>query len=459
MKPRSFKSRASISLSILLISTLLVISNSSVSHASSTGSDEIAAASGSNRFVVWTDNTPGNFDILFRRSTDNGATWQAIKNLSDNPGQSTAPEIAVSGSSVYVVWLQLDAGSSHEDIFFRRSTDNGATWGPKISLSFNGMVGFSTPRVTSSDSNVYVVWDQGDPYQSDIYFRRSTDNGATWKPVLNLSNNKHSYDEKIAASGSNVYVVWSKEIPGSSVFEIFFRRSADSGATWKANVNLSNNPGLSRNSEIAVSGSNIFVVWYQQSATSSSDDIFFRRSTDNGATWKPFVNLSSSGAVGSSTPQVMNSGNSVYVVWEDKSSGNYEILFRRSSDNGATWKTINNLSNNPGDSVEEQIAVSGSKVYVLWSQLDASGNLRDAFFRRSLDDGATWKTFKNLSQNGHSSEPQIAASGSSVYVAWISPAVGSDIFFQRSTDNGATWKAVQNLSNNNGHSNSPQIGV
>ena len=28
------------------------------------------AVSGNNVYVVWTDKTPGNFDILFKRSTD-----------------------------------------------------------------------------------------------------------------------------------------------------------------------------------------------------------------------------------------------------------------------------------------------------------------------------------------------------------------------------------------------------
>ena len=90
-------------------------------------SGDVSAASGSNRFVVWEDNTPGNYDILFKRSADNGATWQAVKNLSNNPGHSYNPQIVVSGSNVYVVWLQIDSGGTMEDILVRRSADNGAT--------------------------------------------------------------------------------------------------------------------------------------------------------------------------------------------------------------------------------------------------------------------------------------------------------------------------------------------
>ena len=47
------------------------------------------AVSGNNVHVVWDDNTPGNFDILYKRSTDGGASFtEPIKNLSGNAGTS-----------------------------------------------------------------------------------------------------------------------------------------------------------------------------------------------------------------------------------------------------------------------------------------------------------------------------------------------------------------------------------
>jgi hypothetical protein len=424
-------------------------------------SEGLSAASGSNRFVVWIDSTPGNQDILFRRSMDSGITWQTTKNLSSNPGESTIPEIAVSGSNVYVIWLQYNPEKSRSDIFFRRSTDNGATWGAKINISSNGEVGSSTAHLTAFGSNVYIVWDDGDA--TDVYFRRSADNGATWKPVFKITNTPGpSYGPQIAASGSNVYVLWSQKSGGGGSPEIFFRRSTDSGATWNGKVNLSNNPGRSDYSEIAVSGSNIYVVWHQLNALGTMADIFLRRSTDSGATWKSVVSITSSGSVDeSSTPQVISSSNNVYVVWEQGHNvGNFEIYFRRSANNGATWKPIFNLSNNPGHSSAEQVAVSGSNVYVLWEQHDAGGNLRDIFFRGSVDSGATWQTFKNLSQNGHSRGPQVVVSGSVAYSVWIDQVINDvDISFRRSTDNGASWKAVQDLSNNSGASFDPRIGA
>ena len=53
----------------------------------------------SKAYVVWHDNTPGNFDIFFRASQ----TSDTI-NISNNTGFSVDPQISSEGNNVYVVW-------------------------------------------------------------------------------------------------------------------------------------------------------------------------------------------------------------------------------------------------------------------------------------------------------------------------------------------------------------------
>ena len=122
MKVQGTRSIGSISVSLLLFASIyVIIFNSShaeaaeqapdIPAAGNMGSDEVLTASGSNRFAVWSDSTPGNDEILFRRSTDNGATWKAVSNLSDNTGASDNQRLAVSGDSVYSVWHDLTPGN------------------------------------------------------------------------------------------------------------------------------------------------------------------------------------------------------------------------------------------------------------------------------------------------------------------------------------------------------------
>jgi len=54
------------------------------------------AASGSNVYVVWFDNTPGNFEIFLRKSVNAGDIFGSTVNYSHSTGDSIAPTIAVS---------------------------------------------------------------------------------------------------------------------------------------------------------------------------------------------------------------------------------------------------------------------------------------------------------------------------------------------------------------------------
>ncbi|MGA9168726.1 MAG: hypothetical protein WBZ20_01095 [Nitrososphaeraceae archaeon] len=60
------------------------------------GQQRKVAAAGNNIYTIWTDDTPGNDEIFFRRSTDGGSTFGSTINLSNNGGESFNPHMAVS---------------------------------------------------------------------------------------------------------------------------------------------------------------------------------------------------------------------------------------------------------------------------------------------------------------------------------------------------------------------------
>ena len=449
------------------------------------------AASGNNVHVVWDDNTPGNSDILYRRSLDNGSTFpNIIKNLSGNAGGSAIPSIAVSGNNVHVVWEDNTPGNF--DILYRRSLDGGDTFPNVIkNLSSNTGVSFS-PAITLSSNNVYVVWEDDTIGNFDILYRTSSDNGATFPSLLtNLSVNlgdssfpaiastfsstssskdssdttpttiqqkdegEEMMDIKSINSGKAVHNIWIDETSGN--FDILYKRDgADFDPTT---LNLSNNAGFSSGTAIAVSGNNVHVVW--DDTIPGDFDILYRRSFDGGATFGPIINLSDNPGQ-SASPSIAVSGNNVHVVWEDNTPGNFDILYRRSTDGGASFtEPIKNLSSNSGTSFRPAIAASDNNVHVVWSD-DTAGNF-DILYRRSLDGGFTFpNVIKNLSGNtAQSARPSIAASGNNVHVVWDDNTPGnSDILYRRSLDNGSTFpNIIKNLSGNTGASVRPAIDV
>ena len=139
---------------------------------------KIAASQDSNNvYVVWVDNSPGkNYDILFKQSTDGGATFGDTINLSDNEGLSFFPRIlAIPGSNnVYVVWVDKSSEDNY-DILFKRSTDGGATFGDTINLSDNEGLSLLPQIYTSGSFRVYIIWvDKSSEDNYDILFKRST---------------------------------------------------------------------------------------------------------------------------------------------------------------------------------------------------------------------------------------------------------------------------------------------
>jgi hypothetical protein len=295
--------------------------------------------------VAWHDNTPGNYEILYRNSEV--IFEQSTTDLSRTDLDSGEPAIAVSANNVYVVWEERIAQGS-VDIFFRRSTDGGATFGDTTNLSDNAVASLF-PGIAVSGNNVYVVWRDG----SEISYRRSTDGGVSFSPTDNLSINAgFSGASAIAAAGSNVYVVWTDNTSGNS--ETMYRRSTDSGISFSPTDNLSNNAGFSEDPAISAFGDNAYVVWSDDSPGNS--DILFKRSLDSGESFSiDSTNLSNSDGF-SFHSSLAAADNSVFIVWEDHIPGAPDILFKSSKTAGVTFDRTINLSNNEGQSFSPTIS-------------------------------------------------------------------------------------------------------
>jgi len=418
--------------------------------------------------ILPVDNAHTTSNDLSTSSDDGGTAYKfknspskqvTTKDIADNA--ITTPKIAnnaiteakLSRDAVHVVWDDMTSGN---DEVFYRSNAGDVVSNPADDLS-NTAGSSSIPSIAVSGNNVYVVWRDNTPGNDEVFYRRSNDGGASFGSTVNLSNNDGSSTSPfIVVSGSNVYVAWEDNTLGSG--EIFYRRSTDGGASFGSTVNLSNNAGFSGAPSIAVSGNNVHIVWYDN--TPGNSEIFYRRSTDGGASFGSTVNLSNNAAE-SAPPAIAVSGNNVYVDWRDNTPGNFDMLYRRSTDGGASFGSIVNLSNNAGDSggISQGIAASGNSVYIVWR--DNTPGSYNIFYRRSTDGGASFGSTVNLSNNdGHSDLPAIAASGSNVYIVWFDNTPGNfEIFLRKSVNAGDIFGSTVNYSHSTGDSIAPTIAV
>ena len=236
------------------------------------------AAQGSNVYVAWQDNTNGNYDIFFTYSSDNGNRFAPVRNLSHNNGTSELPRIAAQGSNVYVVWQ--DNTNGNYDVFFQQSSTNGTKFKSVRNLS-NSNVTSELPQIAVSSNDIYVIWRENDSGIHRIFFKHVQKDNATgmlkFGPVNKLYHSGDVSEPKIISGSEFFYGVWKTDLNKNNVsiiefypFMLFEDYSGDSIPLTR----LSSNETVS-NPDIAVHNSNTYLVW--ENIRVGNGDVFFKK--------------------------------------------------------------------------------------------------------------------------------------------------------------------------------------
>ncbi|MBE2217547.1 MAG: exo-alpha-sialidase [Ignavibacteria bacterium] len=233
-----------------------------------TGAAYLPAISASGQVVniVWNQSN----EVYYIRSSDNGATWNSQVRFTNHPGFSYAPSIYSRDSYVHLTWS--DEIDNNEEIFYKRSTDKGMNWDETRRLS-DGASYSQWPSVSGSGSEVYVVWSDNRDSQPEIYFKRSTDNGITWGADVRLSNKySNSSFPTLTVYKSILHVGWSDDRTGN--LEIFYKRSSDYGNSWSQDVRLTYSHYWCEFPAFAVSGKTLHMIWDDKR---DGDNVYYKR--------------------------------------------------------------------------------------------------------------------------------------------------------------------------------------
>lgn len=339
------------------------VSNTSLSNA------RCIASCGDTLHVVWYDHRSGNWEIFYNRSTNAGTNWGTDTRLTTSTSLAEYPSIAISGSFVHIVW-ELSG-----DIYYKRSTNGGVNWGQAVKLS-NNPYNSNNPSIAVSGLAVHVVWDEN--FNShEILYRRSTDGGVNWGTDSAIANSPtYASVASMSLSGTVVHVVWYDS--RNFLAQVYYKQSTDGGINWGAETRLSNTTYSSVTPSISSSGQFVHVAW----ADSRNGDykIYYKRSTNGGLNWSADTRLTFDVSI-SKKPSLVVSGSNVHITYEDVRNGDVEIYYLRSTNGGLNWEQLTRLTNSYGDSWKQSVSVSGSAVYVIWS--DSRNGNYEIYFKRN----------------------------------------------------------------------------
>lgn len=165
-------------------------------------------------YTAWAEEiqTGDNREIFFSCSDDNGKTWNQPVNISGNAGDSQHSALAVDDAgNISVVWIDDTDGS--EKVYFSRSADSGSTWAEHAIISTNADR-YSPPDVAVDNAgNINLVWAEtsSDSGMEEVLFKRSTDQGVTWGRIITISGQQKDAKQPAVAvdETGNVYIVFS----------------------------------------------------------------------------------------------------------------------------------------------------------------------------------------------------------------------------------------------------------
>lgn len=311
---------------------------------------------------------------------------------------------------------------------------------PVVNLANNTGLSFSPAIATGPEDNVYVAWYDNTLGGNEILFSRSIDSGTTFSAYTNLSNNLgfSSFPSLATDNSGVVHIAWQDTEYGSS--EILYARSADGGLTFSTPVNISNDAETSVKVELAVDGTNIYAVWVDDSG------LWVARSTNSGATFGKTFQLAAAGFAPTSPQITVGANNRVHVVFQQGNGTTAQVNYMRSDDMGMTFSTPLGLSALANKSTNPSVAADKvGHVYVAWTDLAGTGEI---FMSISSDGGASFAPRFNVTNNsGISIAPDLTVDAAGIlYMVWQDTTPGNyEGMFTHSTNFGATFGGQINM--------------
>ncbi len=297
------------------------------------------AAEGSDLHVVWVGDAGAGTDsrLYYLRGTDNGHNWGApVQPMAPPAGaQVFQGDVATSGDAVYVAYCLATPLPPPQQmqyvhaVHFVKSTNRGASWPtPAVKLS-GDYPSMGWPFAAAAGNCVHVVWNDNRTGKSEVFYKGSTDGGATWGADVGVAVGAvAAWAPNLAVEGTNVHVVWADSPAGNN--ELYHARSLDSGMTWSATTRLTQDASADRQPAIVAAGGSVHITWFADRPVVGSLGIHYLRSADGGTTWSPDVPFATFATGKPQWPSLVGvAGGSVQVIWEDARHTGVTELYHR----------------------------------------------------------------------------------------------------------------------------------
>jgi hypothetical protein len=342
-------------------------------------------------YAVYVEDAGTGKDIYLSVSKDWGKTWSRMGRANDVQGkvwsaQQAQPAIAADPASgnIYVAWTDNRAGNTAYDIYAARSTDGGASFGASVKVDQTTSGAQLSIRLgVDSSGTLHAAWANEQVLPARLGYARSTNQGQSFETPKWIDQPGSETCECCApaflfGSGGEIQVVYRTGTSQSKRNTVVVK-SANGGGSfgaaatisdydWTASGCPSTGPAVARdaNGDLHVLSADV---------RSGDRDVYHYKSTDGGSTWSAGKRLNTPTAGSQDQPTLIAAGGELIAMWEDRGSNLGDIIYRISSDRGATWTPEARLNDDTANAQEFPLAAaSGDAAYAIWGDSRSGGN-------------------------------------------------------------------------------------
>ena len=300
----------------------------------------------------------GGLQLL--KSADGGATFSPPVLITDSTVINGSFDIAAdSSNSVHVTWWG-NGGTSGSNIYYARSSDGGASFGPPLpvptGLAYGGFLAQNgaghDPKVISDGlGNVFVAYPSlardlsGNPHGGPIWISISADGGGTFQPEVyaNVPDGNNYYVTQLLAQSGSLFMV---ALDATNEDSYFYHTTVTPIFHTFARINQVLHKGGPASVAIDPNGATIDAA-YLDFSVNSGGDIDFAQSPDGGTTWGSYRRVNTSTANQRSSPIVLlDASGGLHFLWSEYVNGQPEqASYSYSADHGASFSASASIPN------------------------------------------------------------------------------------------------------------------
>ncbi len=307
-------------------------------------SPAVIQTSDSKIWVVWHSYRTGNAEIFYK--IYDGTEWSVDKNLTDHAYVDGLPSIMqANDGTIWVVWTSNRNGGYY-DILCKNSSDGGASWSGATFLTSDAIDDRHPSIMQTNDGKIWVVWQSRETADFDLVCKTSSDGGASWSDKISLTTDTNDDEQPsiMQASDGTIWIVWVSNRTQND--DLFCMTSSNNGVSWSETQLTTNNLTDFFPSIMQASDGTIWVVW--ESDRNGQPDIFYKLyrdsswSSENFFTWFMDEDI---------MPSIFQSANgTTWLMWATDKPSNFDIYYKFVEPDMALLDvTTSSTILNPGD--------------------------------------------------------------------------------------------------------------